>query len=181
MTTPAKASNAILHVTVNGLERLSCQLMEIEARYRDICDQRRVAHELSGDGWHDNPEFNRLQQMEAFLNGEIKRLLADTERARVFTVSDGHRPLDRVWLGSVVTLELVDDENGDIARETWEITGHGDSNARSGMLAYDAPLAAAVLTLEPGDWAEEVLLRGRSVSVQVLALHARRTEGFHGG
>lgn len=178
MTTPATLSHAVLHVTEAGLARLRRQLADTESRYRDICEQRRVAHELSGDGWHDNPEFNRLQQMEAFLNTEIKRLLQNLERARIFTVSDGNRPVDRVWLGSVVTLEIVDDDSGETCEETWEITGHGDSHAADGLLAYDAPLAAAVLTLGIDEWAEEVALRGRSVSVRVATLHAWRAEGF---
>ena len=42
------------------------------------------------------------------------------------------------------------------------------------MLAYDAPLAKVILTLEPEDWADEVSLRGRMVSIQVLKLYAKR-------
>lgn len=181
MTTPIPHANAYLHVTAEGLERLRTRLKETETRYQDICEQRRVAHELSGDGWHDNPEFNRLQQMESFLNGEMMRLLSDLDRARIFCVNDDARPVDRVWLGSVVTLEIVDEDSGDSHEEHWEITGHGESDAPRGLLAYDAPLASAVLTLEPEDWAEEVTLRGKMVSVRVVALHARRAEGFRHG
>ena len=181
MTTPINNTNAILHVTADGLERIRMRLLETKARYQDICEQRRVAHELSGDGWHDNPEFNRLQQMEAFLNGDTMRLITDMDRARIFSVSDENRPVDRVWLGSVVTLEIIDDDSGDAHHETWEITGHGESDAAKGLLAYDSPLAASVLTLSPEDWAEEVALRGKSVSVRVVALHARRAEGFRHG
>lgn len=181
MTTPIPNANTFLHVTAEGLVRLRQRLQETEARYQDICEQRRVAHELSGDGWHDNPEFNRLQQMESFLNSEMMRLLTDLDRARIFTVGDESRPVDRVWLGSVVTLEIMDDDSGNSHEETWEITGHGESDAARGMLAYDSPLAAAVLTLSLEDWADEVALRGKSVSVRVVALHATRLEGFRHG
>lgn len=181
MTTPIPNANTVLHVTAEGLVRLRQRLQETEARYLDICEQRRVAHELSGDGWHDNPEFNRLQQMESFLNNEMMRLLTDLDRARIFTVGDENRPVDRVWLGSVVTLEIMDDDSGDSHEECWEITGHGESDAARGMLAYDSPLASAVLTLSPDDWADEVALRGKSVSVRVVALHATRQEGFRHG
>ena len=176
MTTCMPLSSHILHVTTSGLDKLRETLAETESRYQDICEQRRIAHDLSGDGWHDNPEFNRLQQMEAFLNGEMKRLLSCIEKSRIFTVMEGSRPVDRVWLGSIVELEIVDDETGNSHCEIWEITGHGESSAPRGLLSYDAPLARAVLTLQPGEWADEISLRGRMVSLQVLALHAHRPE-----
>ncbi|MBK6757388.1 MAG: hypothetical protein IPG70_07080 [Moraxellaceae bacterium] len=52
------------------------QLQQTEARYLEVCEQRRIAHDLSGDGWHDNPEFNRQQQMEAFFEWRAKALIA---------------------------------------------------------------------------------------------------------
>ena len=43
--------------------------------YADIRAQRQVAFELSGDGWHVNPEFYRAQHMEAKRKREIKKLV----------------------------------------------------------------------------------------------------------
>ena len=102
----AQINNSVF-VSEQGFIALQEQLNKTQARYLEVCEQRRIAHELSGDGWHDNPEFNRQQQMEAFLNGEVKRLLQTLEKAKIFTVQEHARPLDKVWLGSVVELEVT--------------------------------------------------------------------------
>lgn len=164
----------VINLSEKGL-RLLCERLEtLEARYADVCEQRRVAHELSGDGWHDNPEFNRLQQMESYLNNDIQRVSAELEKACVFNVTEGSRRTDRVWLGSVVELEIVDEENGDSRTEIWEIAGHGESDARRRCLAYNAPLAQHVLTLQKEDWSDEFELGGKTVSVNALQLFASR-------
>ena len=65
-------------------------------------------------------------------------------------------------------------------QETWEITGHGESDQQRRMLAYDAPLAKAILTLEPKDWADEISLRGRMVSIEVVKLYDQRQQSSLG-
>ena len=124
----AQINNSVF-VSEQGFIALQEQLNKTQARYLEVCEQRRIAHELSGDGWHDNPEFNRQQQMEAFLNGEVKRLLQTLEKAKIFTVQEHARPLDKVWLGSVVELEVTQCLTGNTHHEIWEIVGHGESNA----------------------------------------------------
>ncbi len=176
MSSYLNARNTTIHVTESGFVRLQQLLKDTEKRYLDVCEQRRIAHDLSGDGWHDNPEFNRQQQMEAFLNGELKRLLQVLEKARVFTVQEGFRPIDRVWLGSVVDIEIIDEDTGDSIVESWEITGHGESDAQHKCLAYDAPLARAILTLQAQDWSDEFEIRGKLVTAQVLALYKFRQQ-----
>ena len=180
MSSYLNVNSNMVHVTEKGFSRLKQHVIDTEKRYLDVYEQRRVAHDLSGDGWHDNPEFNRQQQMEAFLNIELKRLLQSLDQARVFVVQDGCRPVERVWLGSVVDINIVDDETGDEVQETWEITGHGESDQQRRMLAYDAPLAKAILPLEPQDWADEISLRGRMVSIEVVKLYDQRQQSSLG-
>ena len=64
-------------MTAKGLAQLQQLLQEKQMVYAEIRDQRQLAFELSGDGWHDNPEFNRMQQFEANINHQVKEL---TER-----------------------------------------------------------------------------------------------------
>lgn len=134
----AQINNSVF-VSEQGFIALQEQLNKTQARYLEVCEQRRIAHELSGDGWHDNPEFNRQQQMEAFLNGEVKRLLQALEKAKIFTVQEHARPLDKVWLGSVVEVEISHCLSGNSHHEMWEIVGHGESNAELKKLVYDVP------------------------------------------
>lgn len=164
----------ILHVSEHGLAMLREQLSSLEARYEDVCEQRRIAHELSGDGWHDNPEFNRQQQMEAFLNTEIKDLLGKIKNAQLFRLAENNRPKDRVWLGSVIEMEVVDEITGDSRMDRWEITGYGESDPKRRCLSYNTPLAKHILTLEEKEWSDEFQLGDQRVSVQICRLFDSR-------
>ena len=163
-------SDSPIFVTVVGRQILQEQLNEKRRRYKEICDERTVAHELSGDGWHDNPHFNYLQQMEATATREIAALNGLLARARMFRVANGCRPLDRVALGSVVTVLICDLPTGDETLRTFEIVGFQETQADAGRLAYNVPLVAGVMGLEVGD-SVEVRLPTGTVEVEVAALH----------
>jgi len=160
-----------LLLTRAGVARLQERLRRKLAEYDDIRAQRQVAFELSGDGWHDNPEFNRAQQMEANCNHEIKRLTEQLDQAQTIEVLDGQRPVDQVTVGSLVTF-IRWGARGPGQEETWEIGGHGDSDPARRCVAYDAPLGAALFGLQVGEYAEGVRLGDGLVDLEVVALHA---------
>lgn len=135
----------LIHVSEAGLERLQRELAHKHDEYARICEERRAAHELSGDGWHDNPHFNHLQQLEANLNHQIVECQSRLERARLFT-PPVQPPTDQVRLGSIVLLG-VEDERG-YREEWWEIVAWGDTDRHSRQLGYETPLAQALLGLE---------------------------------
>lgn len=160
-----------LILTSDGLARLQIRLKHKLEEYNDIRAQRQVAFELSGDGWHDNPEFNRAQQMEANCNREIKKLADMLTLRQVVEVIEGQRPRDTVAVGSLVSFVRWGDE-GSSPEETWEIGGHGDSNPDQHRVAYDAPLGAALFGLKVGEYAEEIQLGDRQIDLEIIALHA---------
>ncbi len=159
-----------LLLTPAGLARLQKRLAKKFDEYADIRAQRQVAFELSGDGWHDNPEFNRAQQMEANCNREIKKLNDMLVKAQVVDIADGARPTASIEVGSRVTFKRWG-ENGPAEPETWLIGGHGDSDPKQRVVAYDAPLGAALYGLRAGEYAEEVQLGDQIVDLEVIALH----------
>ncbi len=165
-----------VYVSEQGFAALKQQLETTQARYAEVCEQRRIAHELSGDGWHDNPEFNRQQQMEAFLNGELKRLLENFQKAKIIYIQEGARPTQAVTIGSVVEVEISPALSGDSHLEVWEIVGHGESNAELKKLAYDVPLARAMMNLQVDDCSDEFELRGQEVFVSINKLFASRQQ-----
>lgn len=159
-----------LLLTPAGLARLRARLARKFVEYKDIRAQRQIAFELSGDGWHDNPEFNRAQQMEANCNREIKKLSDMLTKAQVVTIANGRRRTDAVEVGSLVTFKRWGDD-GAALPETWEIGGHGDSDPQRKIVAYDAPLGAALYGLRIGEYAEEVQLGEQLLDLEVIALH----------
>lgn len=160
----------ILILTPAGFARLQERLVRKLDEYEDIRAQRQVAFELSGDGWHDNPEFNRAQQMEANCNREIKKLNDMLALGRVVEIVEGVRPTCEVAVGSLVTFVRWG-EDGPANQETWEIGGHGDSDPKHRRVAYDAPLGAALLGLKAGEYAEEVQLGEELIDLEIVALH----------
>ncbi len=137
-----------LHVSPRGLERLHAELEQRIAELRAICAARDAAFELSGDGWHDNPHFNKMQQDEAAKSAQIAQLRHQIRTAVVFEPVDGRRPKHRVALGALVRVRL-----GDVAPRcaVYEITAWGDTDLEVGRIAYNTPLARQLLGLEPGD------------------------------
>lgn len=174
MQTHSKPDDAPIYVTREGLERLRARLAEQLRRHEEICEERTIAHELSGDGWHDNPHFNYLQQMEANSTWKIRELERLIARARVVEVDEGRRPTRRVRLGSVVTLSLYNLDTEEEREQTLEVVGHQETDPQRGRLAYDSPLGRALLGHEPGDVFELDLPEGR-LEVEVVALHPDRS------
>lgn len=157
-------------LTRTGLSRLQQRLAQKFDEYEEIRAQRQAAFELSGDGWHDNPEFNRAQQLEANCNREIKKLNDMFATCQIVGVINGQRPTATVAVGSLVTFVRWG-EHGPSAPETWEIGGHGDSDPQRSVVAYDAPLGAALFGLRPGEYAEEIQLGEQLIDLEVIALH----------
>ena len=103
----ANTANTILteiFLTETGFANLKTTLARKQAEYAEVREHRQVAFELSGDGWHDNPEFNRQQQMEANLNHLVKTLTDRLAQAKPITIIDGNRQVQQVAIGSVVNI-----------------------------------------------------------------------------
>lgn len=162
------------YMTESGVRKLRHQLSTKLAEHASLCEERKTAHALSGDGWHDNPYHDRLQQLEAEKTREIVALRQQLDTARVVAVDPSRRPLQKVQIGSIVALR-IEDESGHERNATWEITGFGETDVSSRQLGYNTPLAQAVLNEPVGS---EVLanLPGGSVLITVVALLA----GWHG-
>lgn len=160
-----------IFVTPRGRDLLMRRIEEKRRHHQDICAEREAAYELSGDGWHDNPHFNHLQQLEAIATREVAELEALLRRAKMFLPRDGARPTERVGLGSVVTVLIVNEGDESSVERTFEVVGYQESHVEVGRLAYDVPLAARVMGLESGDSARMRLPGGRQVRVEVVDLH----------
>ncbi len=150
-------------VSSQGHARLKRLLSDKSMQYDTLRAERQRAFELSGDGWHDNPYFNILQQQEAELTRQLAELKGQVSRAQVLDVQDGKRPMDVVRYGSIVLVQVGDAPTPVL----WEIEGFDESDSSAGKLAYSSPLGCALIGQEPGD---SVQIDGRHV--EILALYA---------
>lgn len=166
-------SNTV-YMTDTGFDNLKALLARKKQEYADVRDHRQVAFELSGDGWHDNPEFNRQQQLEANLNHTVKALTERLQFARPVRIDPNKRPTTHVAIGSLVDIIRwnlnVADDNG--LHETWEIVGFDETDIEIGKIGYNAPLAKAIIGLQAGDISDELILGNQTWEIEVVALHA---------
>lgn len=170
-------TNAIPHdifLTENGFANLKATLARKQAEYANVRAQRQVAFELSGDGWHDNPEFNRQQQMEANLNHLVKSLTDRLAQAKPLTIVDGYRPTQQVAIGSVVNITRYNLNTDEALNETWEIVGYDETDVPGWQIGYNAPLAKAIYGLAVGDISEELTLGNQVWEIEINQLYAKK-------
>lgn len=167
-------STEVVYVTPQGYQQLQQQLRYKQQEYAKICQHRQVAFELSGDGWHDNPEFNRMQQLEANLNHMVKKLSERLQYARTIEVHDAMRSLQQVAIGSIVEIKRYALDDSEQMTEIWEITGFDETNIAYAQLGYNAPLASALIGLQVGDFAEDLQLGSRLWEIEVVNLYPNR-------
>lgn len=163
-------------MTQVGYQNLLAKIEEKEKEYDQVRDHRQLAFELSGDGWHDNPEFNRMQQLEANLNHTLKALSDRLEEMKFIEIHDAMRNIQQVEIGSVVHLcrfDLADDSQQD---EIWEIRGFDETDLSQKHLAYNAPLAIKIMHLQAGDVAEEVQIGSRHFDIEVVKIFGNRQQ-----
>ena len=165
--------SSVIHVSAQGLQRLQDRLEAQRKSHAELCKEREIAHELSGDGWHDNPHFNYLQQMEANSTWKISELEGLINNARLFHVEEGHRPTTQVSLGSVVQYLLTDLESGEEREHTIEIVGYEESDPDQGRISYSAPIGRALFGLTEGD-GDEIQLPQGARFLEVIELFASR-------
>jgi transcription elongation factor GreA len=160
----------VIYVSEKGMQRMVEELARIEAEFRTLCEERTTACELSGDGWHDNPYLNLLQQREAAKTLEIRDLRDQVSRARVF-----ERPAQpsttRVEIGVIVELLVTDNTSGREDTQLWEIVGHGEGDRGVRRLSYTSPMGRAIIGCAPGDIVEATL-PGRAVSIEIVSLRS---------
>ena len=163
-------------MTQVGYQNLLAKIAEKEKEYDQVRDHRQIAFELSGDGWHDNPEFNRMQQLEANLNHTLKTLMERLESMKFIEISDFTRNTQQVEIGSIVHLRRYDLADDSEQNEVWEIRGFDETDLTQKYLAYNAPLAEKVMHLHVGDMAEEVQIGSRHFDIEVIKIFANRKQ-----
>ena len=164
-----------IYMTETGFDNLKALLARKKQEYADVRDHRQVAFEMSGDGWHDNPEFNRQQQLEANLNHTVKELTERLQHARPVNIDPNNRPTNHVAIGSLVSItrwNLNNDINDKGLEETWEIVGFDETDIKAAKIGYNAPLAKSIIGLQVGDVSDQLVLGTQAWEIEVTAIHS---------
>lgn len=158
-----------IYMSEQGLQRARADFERKKNELHEICQERELAHSLSGDGWHDNPYFNRLQQQEAEKTRDVAKQQALLERTHLLQINPAQRPMDVVSVGSVVLISVSYEQGEEVLQQCWEIGGYNESCLDECRLAYNSPLASALLGYEIGEEIEVKLPNGEAY-IEILDL-----------
>lgn len=157
-----------IYVSPEGLKKLKDEFNRHEAALKDLRKDKSEAYTLSGDTWHDNPYFNKLQQDEEALVRKMTELRATINDARVFVPEP--RSLDRVRIGSIVRFSRHYKKTGEKTNEVREIVGFGETDIDKNRIAYNSPMGKDLIGMAPGDTKNGVLPKG-PVEYEVIELY----------
>ncbi len=159
----------VIYVSKTGLDLLNGRLNMLNEELEALRMEKATAYTATGDTWHDNPYFNRLEQDEKRKAQEVASLNALIASAQVFAFDK--RNTTRVQLGSIVLLNRYYKVSGEEDEFVWEIVGYGETDVPQQRVAYNAPMAQALMGLHIGDTGSSDGPKG-PVEYEVLALFA---------
>ena len=96
--------------------------------------------EATGDGPHDNGEFEALQAKEKLLVGQINTLMKQLESASIIEIPE--LEANKVNIGDVVLLRLIYAPD-EIEEVTYQLVGE-DGDVDKGQISINSPLGRAI-------------------------------------
>lgn len=147
-----------IKVTEEGLQSLEERIIMQEQLVKDIQAEKAIAYTSSGDGWHDNPGFNALEQKEYAAASELSSLINRRDNAVIIKIDP--RNTEVIQIGSIVKLEHINSKIEKNRFLTWEIVGHLESDIKKFKIAYDTPIGSAIMGKKASEDVEVVLPAG---------------------
>jgi transcription elongation factor GreA len=144
------------------------KLLQEELKRLTSVERPKIVKEIEAARAHgdisENAEFHAAKEHQAQIEARIRLVNDRLGRAQVIDPSgqDGQR----IRFGATVDLE--DLESGD--RETWQIVGEDEADAKEGRISVTSPIARALLGKEPDNTVRIVVPRGTR---EVLVLDVR--------
>ena len=159
----------VIYVSANGMQALNDRLQKANEELTAIRNEKTIAYTQTGDTWHDNPYFNRLEQDEKRKVGEVAEISGLIASAQIFILET--RNVTRVQLGSIMHLNRYYKVSGESEEVVLEVAGYGEMNVPRRLVAYNAPMMQELIGLGVGEVAESTSPKG-PVEYEVLALFA---------
>ncbi len=150
--------NNTLYFTRPGMAKLHTEIEELEKKLRYLQSQTAHAAEVGGDQWHDNASYEQLMMDIRVVDIRLYDAHKILNRA---VLIEPPTKLDRVTIGARVRIRKDEEET------TWEIVGFGESDPDLGLLAYNTPLAAIIMSKRKGEVVNGSIA-GRETTIEIL-------------
>lgn len=141
--TEASAEDSVIWTTQEGYKAVQQRIQQI-ATVETVENAREIEVARSHGDLRENAEFKAALEKRDRLQGELKLLSAQLNRARIFTQED--ISIDEVGIGTV-----VDCENAQGKKATYTLLGPWDANPDKNILSFQSKLAQAMKGLSVGD------------------------------
>lgn len=162
-------------ITKSGKEELEKKIINQKIIIDEILREKAIAYEVSGDGWHDNPGFNQLGLKEEQAIKELKAMENRLSAVQVLDITE--RNTEKVSIGSIVQIAMVNIISGEVNEMLLEIVGSGESNYKLSKISYDSPIGTALLGMVPGEIKDVVIPKGKT-KIRVLQLLKERPDSI---
>lgn len=160
--------NGKVYITENGKKILEKKIAEQAIKVREIQEEKSIAYTASGDGWHDNPGYNQLIQLEERAITELKLLEKKLNESVVWKLTE--RNVEKVQIGSIVHYKMKNIKNGKVQEHVFEIVGYGESDLKNKQISYDSPIGSAILEM-PRGFKGQVNLPAGTFEIEIINLY----------
>jgi transcription elongation factor GreA len=150
-------------MTLRGAELLRAELKKLKSEDRPAVIKA-IAEARSHGDLSENAEYHAAREQQGFIEGRIAEIEAKLSTADIIDVA-ALSPDGRVVFGA--TVELADEDDG--KRATYTIVGEDEADIRAGRIAYNSPIARALIGKSEGDVAE-VAAPGGTRSFEIVSI-----------
>ena len=150
-------------MTLRGAELLRVELKKLKSEDRPNVIKAIAEARALGD-LSENAEYHAAREQQGFIEGRIAEIEAKLSTAEIIDVA-ALSPGGKVVFGATVELEAEDDGK----RSTYTIVGEDEADIRAGRIAYNSPIARALIAKSEGD-VVEVAAPGGSRSFEIVAI-----------
>ena len=135
-------------MTLRGAELLRVELKKLRSEDRPNVIKAIAEARALGD-LSENAEYHAAREQQGFIEGRIAEIEAKLSTAEIIDVA-ALSPGGKVVFGATVEIEAEDDGK----RTTYAIVGEDEADIRAGRIAYNSPIARALIGKSEGDVVE---------------------------
>ena len=150
-------------MTLRGAELLRAELKKLKSEDRPNVIKAIAEARALGD-LSENAEYHAAREQQGFIEGRIAEIEAKLSTAEIIDVA-ALSPGGKVVFGATVEIDSEDDGK----RTTYTIVGEDEADIRAGRIAYNSPIARALIGKSEGD-VVEVAAPGGSRSFEIVAI-----------
>jgi len=150
-------------MTLRGAELLRAELKKLKSEDRPAVIKA-IAEARSHGDLSENAEYHAAREQQGFIEGRIAEIEAKLSTAEVIDVA-ALTPGGKVVFGATVEIEAEDDGKC----TTYAIVGEDEADIRAGRIAYNSPIARALIGKSEGD-VVEVAAPGGTRAYEIVSI-----------